>query len=543
MIRRHRLTLWVLLVWLSIQPALTQTPEHPNGVGARFLFLDHFTPNIADRAESQQLTSGIELSYFRNMGIKYLNVVLPVKFGVARYPDAIRDVRWASADLLLQGVLFDPEKTVSPYLFAGGGLMMENFKESNIQFPFGLGSHVRITRDFYLNVQVEFRKSMAEGRDNLQYGAGFMYVPGLRPKPVPVDTDGDGIPDPEDKCPLLAGPAEWEGCPDSDGDGIPDHRDQCPEEMGPAATFGCPDRDLDGVPDREDRCPDEFGEKELAGCPDRDGDGVPDVDDLCPDEPGSKDNNGCPLPESPGEDTAPAAVIAETPPADRDGDGIPDHLDLCPDVPGLRDLGGCPEPEEPVAAPVEPVKPAEPVQKKETPVQPVKAAPVVESAPVPPPAPVAEPVSGDRDGDGVPDRIDRCPDTPGPASNDGCPVLSAEDRSVLDLAMRSVQFEVGSATITPESFRTLDRIAEIMNRYRDYQLIINGHTDNVGRPTSNLALSEERAKACYNYLISRGIRAERMIHSGFGDARPLTGNRTEEGRGINRRVEFIMYLK
>jgi len=543
MIRRHRLTLWVLLVWLSIHPALTQTPEHPNGVGARFLFLDHFTPNIADRAESQQLTSGIELSYFRNLGIKYLNVVLPVKFGVARYPDAIRDVRWASADLLLQGVLFDPDKTVSPYLFAGGGLMMENFKESNIQFPFGLGSHVRITRDFYLNVQVEFRKSMAEGRDNLQYGAGFMYVPGLRPKPVPVDTDGDGIPDPEDKCPLLAGPAEWEGCPDSDGDGIPDHRDQCPEEMGPAATFGCPDRDLDGVPDREDRCPDEFGEKELAGCPDRDGDGVPDMDDLCPDEPGSKDNNGCPLPESPGEDTAPAAVIAATPPADRDGDGIPDHLDLCPDVPGLRDLGGCPEPEEPVAAPVEPVRPAEPVQKKETPVQPVKAAPVVESAPVPPPAPAVEPVSGDRDGDGVPDRIDRCPDTPGPASNDGCPVLSAEDRSVLDLAMRSVQFEVGSATITPESFRTLDRIAEIMNRYKDYQLIINGHTDNVGRPTSNLALSEERARACYNYLISRGIRAERMIHSGFGDARPLTSNRTEEGRGINRRVEFIMYLK
>jgi OmpA-OmpF porin, OOP family len=543
MIRRLRLTIWVLLVWFCIHPALTQTPEHPNGVGARFLFLDHFTPNIADRAESQQLTNGIEISYYRNLGMKYLNVVLPVKFGVARYPDAIRDVRWASADLLLQGVLFDPDKPVSPYLFAGGGLMMENFEESNIQFPFGLGSHVRVTRDFFLNVQVEFRKSMASGRDNLQYGAGFMYVPGLRPKPIPVDTDGDGIPDVEDKCPFLAGPAEWEGCPDSDGDGIPDHRDQCPEEMGPAATFGCPDRDLDGVPDKDDRCPDEFGEKDLAGCPDRDGDGIPDMDDRCPDEPGVQEYGGCPPPEVPQEDMTKPAMV-EPPVADRDGDGIPDHLDLCPDVPGLRELGGCPPPDVPESIPQPPPAPIEPPRKEVVPSQPVLPEPVV--APLPPPPPVrAEEVisSGDRDGDGVPDHLDRCPDSPGPASNDGCPVLSAEDRSVLDLAMRSVQFELGSSTITAESFRTLDRIAEIMHRYQDYQLIINGHTDNVGRPASNLALSEERARACYNYLVSRGIRADRMIHSGFGDAKPLTGNRTEEGRGINRRVEFIMYLK
>lgn len=544
MIRRQRLTIGLLLLWLNISMVYAQTPNHPNGVGARFVFLDHFTPNIADRAVSQQLTSGIELSYYRNLGLKYLNVALPVKLGIARYPDALRDVRWASVDLLLQGVLFDPDKVIMPYLFAGGGLAMENFEESNIQFPFGLGSHVKITRDFYLNAQVEFRKSMMSGRDNLQYAAGFMYVPGLRPKPVPKDTDGDGIPDAEDKCPLLAGPAEWEGCPDTDADGIPDHRDQCPEEMGPAATFGCPDRDLDGVPDKDDRCPDEFGERALAGCPDRDGDGIPDIDDQCPDQPGTADYSGCPPPVEE-EVKTPAPKEEAAPVSDRDGDGVPDHLDLCPDVPGLRELGGCPPPDETPAVPrvaEAPVQPAADSKPREVPppAESVVPRPEPESKPVTPPSP---PSTGDRDGDGVPDNLDRCPDTPGPASNDGCPIITAEDRSTLDLAMRSVQFELGSSTITAESFRTLDRIAEILRKYPDYHLIINGHTDNVGRPASNLALSEERARACYNYLISRGIRADRMIHSGFGDAKPLTSNRTEEGRTINRRVEFIMYLK
>lgn len=547
MIRRQRLTIGLLLFFLTICSSVAQTPDHPNAVGARFIFLDHFTPNIADRAVAQQLTSGLEINYVRNLGLKYLNVALPVKLGVARYPDGLRDVRWASVDLLLQGVLFDPEKVVMPYLFAGGGLTLENFEESNIQFPLGLGSHFKITRDFYLNAQVEFRKSMASGRDNLQYGAGFMYVPGLRPKPLPVDTDGDGIPDAEDKCPLLAGTIEWGGCPDSDGDGIPDHQDQCPDQMGPSASLGCPDRDLDGTPDKDDRCPDDYGEKHLAGCPDRDGDGIPDLDDQCPDQQGTVELFGCPpAPDQDREAKEPQEPVAAAPEGDRDQDGIPDHLDLCPDVPGLRELGGCPPTE------VEPIAPKE----DRLPLQPAKE---TKPAEVPPPAmepevqkrepvpmtepPVPSPATGDRDGDGIPDASDRCPDTPGPASNDGCPIITAEDRSTLDLAMRSVQFELGSSTITPESFRTLDRIAEILRRYPDYHLIINGHTDNVGRPSSNLALSEERAKACYNYLISRGIQAKRMIHSGFGDAKPLTSNRSEEGRTINRRVEFIMYLK
>lgn len=137
--------------------------------------------------------------------------------------------------------------------------------------------------------------------------------------PTPVlkvertDRDGDGVPDNEDACPDVPGPAENHGCPivlDSDGDGIPDDVDRCPFEP----------EDFDGFED-EDGCPD----------PDNDGDGIFDVDDACPNEPGvpSSDpkKHGCPV-------------------LDRDGDGIPDDEDACPDEPGIPDPDpkkhGCP---------------------------------------------------------------------------------------------------------------------------------------------------------------------------------------------------------
>ncbi|MBP6183574.1 MAG: thrombospondin type 3 repeat-containing protein [Saprospiraceae bacterium] len=539
MIRQQSWPLVLFLAGIFSTPVLSQTPMYPDGVGARFLFLDHYTPNIADIAESQQISNGIELSYYRNLGLKYLNAVIPVKLAVAKFPNQTTDVRFASADLLIQGVLFDPDKAISPYIFAGGGYVMENYKESNIQFPMGLGTHIRLTRDFYLNFQAEYRVSMAEGKDNLQYGLGFMYVPGLRKKELPKDTDGDGILDTEDLCPTVPGTIPCKGCPDQDSDGIADHMDECPEIAGSIATKGCPDTDNDGIADKDDACPEVFGLATLKGCPDLDGDGIPDKDDKCPEIVGAADMEGCPDSDHDGiidlldkcPDVAGTAEFGGCPPPvteekpeqkemDRDQDGIPDRMDACPVVAGLEAYNGCPPP-------------------SSLPDQ-IQEAPKVQV-----PADVEDTLdrTSDNDGDGVPNYIDRCPNTKGPVSNDGCPVISADDRSVLDLAMRSVQFETGSATILPDSYRTLDRISEIMLKYGDYHLIINGHTDNVGRSQSNLLLSEQRAKACYNYLISRGVSARRMIHSGFGDAKPLTSNKSETGKSLNRRVEFIMYLK
>jgi outer membrane protein OmpA-like peptidoglycan-associated protein len=88
------------------------------------------------------------------------------------------------------------------------------------------------------------------------------------------DSDGDGVPDVDDLCPDVPGPAEHRGCPvftDRDGDGVSDDIDRCPELPGPKENFGCPwpDRDADRVADKDDRCPDEPGPPENHGCPRR----------------------------------------------------------------------------------------------------------------------------------------------------------------------------------------------------------------------------------------------------------------------------------
>jgi outer membrane protein OmpA-like peptidoglycan-associated protein len=88
------------------------------------------------------------------------------------------------------------------------------------------------------------------------------------------DGDGDGVPDVDDLCPDVPGPAERRGCPvftDRDRDGVSDDIDRCPELPGPKENFGCPwpDRDGDRVADKDDRCPDEPGSPESQGCPRR----------------------------------------------------------------------------------------------------------------------------------------------------------------------------------------------------------------------------------------------------------------------------------
>jgi outer membrane protein OmpA-like peptidoglycan-associated protein len=67
---------------------------------------------------------------------------------------------------------------------------------------------------------------------------------------------------------------------------------------------------------------------------------------------------------------------------------------------------------------------------------------------------------------------------------------------------------------------------------------IGGHTDNVGTNEYNLQLSQNRAKAVHDYLISAGIKPERIVYKGYGDSYPIDSNETEEGRARNRRTEF-----
>ena len=95
----------------------------------------------------------------------------------------------------------------------------------------------------------------------------------------------------------------------------------------------------------------------------------------------------------------------------------------------------------------------------------------------------------------------------------------------------------GKAVIDPESYPRLDGVVEYMVYKKSARIEISGHTDNLGNPKTNKALSEKRAQACRDYLIKKGIDGGRIEAHGFGDERPIAPNDSEEGRRQNRRIE------
>jgi outer membrane protein OmpA-like peptidoglycan-associated protein len=112
---------------------------------------------------------------------------------------------------------------------------------------------------------------------------------------------------------------------------------------------------------------------------------------------------------------------------------------------------------------------------------------------------------------------------------------TAEPRFVLD----GVNFDTGKATIRPESLPSLDGVIEYMTYKTSSRIEISGHTDSAGDPKKNKKLSEQRAQACRDYLISKGIDGSRISAIGYGDERPIASNDTPEGRQENRRIEAM----
>ncbi len=256
---------------------------------------------------------------------------------------------------------------------------------------------------------------------------------------------------------------------------------------GEQATSGA-DRDKDGVPDEKDLCPDEPEDKDGFqdddGCPDPDNDrdGVPDKLDKCPNEAedrdGFQDEDGCPDP-------------------DNDGDGIPDVVDKCPneaeDKDGFQDEDGCPD--------------------------------------------------RDNDGDGIPDEKDKCPNEPetvnGIDDEDGCP--DAGTQTKLESISERVPFPANKATLDSAGSKSVDRVVDLLKQHADVQIRIEGHADPSGKPGKLDALSAARAEAVREYLIRKGIRADRINSAvGYGGKRPLTKGGTKADRAKNDRVEFIV---
>ena len=338
----------------------------------------------------------------------------------------------------------------------------------------------------------------------------------------PIDSDGDGVPDYIDQCPDTPveayGKVDIHGCPqDSDGDGVPDYLDECPDTPTAARGFvnakGCPiDTDNDGIPDYLDKCANTPAgvEVDSVGCPiDRDGDGVPDYLDKCPGTPaqakGMVDKDGCPL--------------------DTDGDGVPDYLDLCPATPvearGYIDKNGCLLDTDGDGVPDYLDKCAD---------TPLEARGMIDEHGCP----------RDIDGDGIPDYLDKCPTIPGIAANKGCPEVKKEIKTLFLKALRGIVFESGNSVIKKTSYVILNQIAKVIIENPSFKIEIRGHTDNIGDAAKNLALSQNRANAVKEYLISKGVNERKITTNGFGDKQPIASNSKPASRKLNRRVEFIV---
>lgn len=131
----------------------------------------------------------------------------------------------------------------------------------------------------------------------------------------------------------------------------------------------------------------------------------------------------------------------------------------------------------------------------------------------------------------------RRPAAPPPEAD--APPQPETERERERVVLEGVLFDSGRATIQAESFPQLDNVVEFMEHMPSARIRIEGHTDNVGNPQRNQALSEERAQAVRTYLMEHGIDGDRVEAVGFGDTRPVASNDTDDGRAQNRRIEAI----
>ena len=144
---------------------------------------------------------------------------------------------------------------------------------------------------------------------------------------------------------------------------------------------------------------------------------------------------------------------------------------------------------------------------------------------------------------GLNDEIDKCPSEPGPAENQGCPVVKAGIVKIEQIVAANVMFKSNSASLTRNSYPAIRELADSMKTNPDLDLLIEGHTDNQGSEAYNVKLSEDRANAVKNLLIQFGVPDNRIEVKAFGDSQPVESNNTSAGRALNRRVVFKFHLK
>lgn len=394
----------------------------------------------------------------------------------------------------------------NPYFFVGGGIMNYDLKtQPNVPFgkavekdgwvgliPAGIGAEFALSENVLLDVffsggltSTYDLDGYRSGKDEIwdsyfNLGLGLSFTG----ESCSSDRDGDGL----TRCEELAlgtDPNNW----DTDGDGISDGDEVRKYGTNPLM----PDTDLDGISDYDEI----FKYKTDPLNPDTDGDGLTDFEEIFKykTDPLKKDTDGDGL--SDGDEVMKYKTDPLNP--DTDGDGLSD---------------------------------GDEVLKYKT-----------------------DPLKVDTDGDGLTDyeevmiyKTDPLnPDTDGGSVDDGTEVRRGTDpldpsddviKVEVPIILEGITFEVGKSTITPESEFTLRQALKTLNTYDDIVVEISGHTDNTGSRRLNERLSQDRADAVRNWLVSQGISPERITTKGYGPDKPVAPNDTPEGRQKNRRIEF-----
>jgi len=119
--------------------------------------------------------------------------------------------------------------------------------------------------------------------------------------------------------------------------------------------------------------------------------------------------------------------------------------------------------------------------------------------------------------------------------------VAEEPAPVATLVLEGVNFDFDKAVIRPQDYAILDQNIVTLKEWGDVDVEVAGHTCNIGTDEYNLGLSLRRAEAVRNYLVSKGVSADRLIVRGYGESRPAVSNATREGRVQNRRVELVRY--
>ncbi len=441
---RMHIVLFCLALFLVTSDCIAQTTS---GWGVGFGYTDFkiamndnsiFGLNSENKLDSIESTEfifapSLAFSYWKNdiSGVPNLDYSIRWRFG--RGDVAISDTSLdrsapqflSSGDFIMHYNLWNKWKSsIAPSIHYGvavsyqGKNTTENTTQFGAQIPLGAAFNIslakshntqlRLASTYYVNLS-------PNTHDNLFTTLGlvvFPHTPVTKSMEIQMaDDDGDGVINKDDNCPQMAGSVAAFGCPDTDEDGVRDIDDRCPLVYGAIVNDGCPmaaqDADTDGVPDDQDDCPNVKGFLENHGCPsvDSDGDGVYDFEDHCPNMQGYRENGGCPSDKP---------FVADNVAKDSDFDGVPDREDRCPDLRGSVHNRGCPDYVEVDNDAM--MRNSQPSASSNS-----DAAPQQSNTQTSVSTRVSPTSVHDRDGDGIPDALDKCPDERGFTNFGGCP--------------------------------------------------------------------------------------------------------------------------